>query len=57
MSLTAEQATTRAWAIRRFYRAGAVDRRAALTSLSLLERHANPRVVRLAQQVIREIVS
>lgn len=54
--LTTEQATRRAFEIRRLFHAGAVDPLAGLTSLDTLAAHANPKIRDLCERVALDLV-
>lgn len=52
---TAEQAAARAFEIRRLFHEGAVNRTAALLSLSVLRYHPNDHVGRLCERIADDI--
>jgi len=51
--LTTLQAAQRAWAIRRLYQEGAVDRGAAVLSLDAMAAHDNPRIAGLVRSIVQ----
>ena len=52
---TLEQAATRAWKIRHLYREGALDRMAAILSLSCLHQHPHQGIRRLCVRVAEDV--
>lgn len=50
--LTTLQAAQRAWAIRRLYQEGVVDRGAAVLSLDAMAAHDNPRIAGLVHRIV-----
>lgn len=50
--LTTLQAAQRAWAIRRLYQEGVVDRSAAVLSLDAMAAHDNPRIAGLVRSIV-----
>lgn len=50
--MTTLEAAQRAWAIRRLYQEGVVDRGAAVLSLDAMAAHDNPRIAGLVRRIV-----